>query len=141
MFVTTLAVNIGHINYGGHLAHDKLVTLMHEARLRFFDQLGQSESDFYGISLILKSMTVNYQQESFRGETLSFAMTINEVRGSAFSLQYQIANTRGEKVADAVFVLVGFDYGKRRIARLPDLCRQALTAQSQQQGMQDASHE
>ncbi|PIE45787.1 MAG: hypothetical protein CSA44_01630 [Gammaproteobacteria bacterium] len=64
MFATTLKVNIEHINYGGHLAHDKLVTLMHEARLRFFDRLGQSEIDFYGISLILKSITVNYRQEA-----------------------------------------------------------------------------
>lgn len=129
MFTTTLPVNIEHINYGGHLAHDKLVTLMHEARLRFFDRLGQSEIDFYGISLILKSMTVNYRQEVFRGEKLTFAITIAEVRGSAFSLNYEVRNAAAEKIADAVFVLVGFDYGKRKIARLPDLCRTALTAQ------------
>lgn len=129
MFTTTLPVNIEHINYGGHLAHDKLVTLMHEARLRFFDRLGQSEIDFYGISLILKSMTVNYRQEVFRGEKLIFAITIAEVRGSAFSLNYEVRNAAAEKIADAVFVLVGFDYGKRKIARLPDLCRTALTAQ------------
>ncbi len=126
MFATTLKVNIEHINYGGHLAHDKLVTLMHEARLRFFDRLGQSEIDFYGISLILKSMTVNYRQEAFRHDDLTFAITITEVRGSAFALHYQIRNQHNDTVAEADVVLVGFDYGKRCIARLPDLCRQAL---------------
>lgn len=126
MYTTTLSVNIEHINYGNHLAHDKLVSLMHEARLRFFDHLGQSEVDFYGISLIMKSLTVNYRQEAFRGDELQFALTIREVRGSAFALNYAIANAVGERIADAEVVLVGFDYGNRRIARLPDLCRQAL---------------
>lgn len=130
MFATTLSVNIEHINYGGHLAHDKLVTMMHEARLQFFDRLGQSEIDFYGISLILKSMTVNYRQEAFRGDKLTFAITISDVRGTAFSLNYDVRNQAAEKVAEAGFVLVGFDYGKRKIARLPDLCRTALTAQT-----------
>lgn len=127
MFSTTLPINIEHVNYGNHLAHDKLVTLMHEVRLRFFDQLGQSEIDFYGISLILKSLTVNYSQEAFRGDTLTFAVTIREVRGSAFTLYYEIRNQHNDRIATAEVVLVGFDYGNRRVARLPDLCRQALT--------------
>lgn len=126
MFSTTLPVNIEHLNYGGHLAHDKLVTMMHEARLRFFDRLGQSEIDFYGISLILKAMTVNYRQEGFRGDELTFVVTLTEVRGSAFTLHYEVRNQNNDAVADADFVLVGFDYGKRQVARLPDLCRQAL---------------
>ncbi len=126
MFSTTLSVNIDHINYGNHLGHDQLITLMHEARLRFFDRLGQSEFDFYGISLIMKSLAVNYRQEAFRGDKLTFALTIHEVRGSAFSLHYDIRNALGEAIADAEVVLVGFDYGNRRVARLPDLCRQAL---------------
>lgn len=127
MFSTTLPVTVGQINYGGHLSHDKLITLMHEARLRFFDRLGQSEIDFFGISLILKSITVNYRQESFRGDELTFILSINEVCGSAFGLHYHINNQHGETVAEADLVLVGFDYGSRKIARLPDLCRQTLT--------------
>lgn len=130
MFTTTLTVNIEHINYGNHLSHDKLVSLMHEARLRFFDYLGQSEFDFYGISLIMKSLTVNYRQESFRGDKLSFTLKINAVRGSGFALGYDIRRADGEAVADAEVILVGFDYGKRKVARLPDLCRQALTGGS-----------
>ncbi|PID66030.1 MAG: thioesterase [Gammaproteobacteria bacterium] len=129
MFSTTLPIYIEHINYGHHLAHDKLITLMHEARLQFFDRLGQSEMDFYGISLIMKSLTVNYRQEAFRGDKLTFALTIREVRGSAFMLHYDIRNQHNEAIADAQIVLVGYDYGKRRVARLPDLCRQALTSQ------------
>ncbi len=127
MFTATLPVTIEHINYGNHLAHDKLVTLMHEARLRFFEHLGQSEIDFYGVSLILKSLTVNYRQEAFRGDELAFFITISEVRNSSFTLHYAISNASGEAIADANVVLVGFDYGVRKIARLPDLCRQALT--------------
>lgn len=127
MFTTNLLITIDHINYGNHLAHDKLVTLMHEARLQFFDHLGQSELDFYGISLIMKSLTVNYRQEAFRGDQLTFVLRISEVRGTAFSLQYELRNQHNELIADAETVLVGFDYGKKKVSRLPDLGRHALT--------------
>ncbi|PIE45601.1 MAG: thioesterase [Gammaproteobacteria bacterium] len=128
MFNTELTVNIDHINYGNHLGHDKLVTMLHEARLRFFDYLGQSEFDFYGIGLIMKSLTVNYRQESFRGDKLSFAMRFEDIRTSAFCLHYEVVRDNGDIIADANVVLVGFDYGKRRVAKLPDLCRKALTS-------------
>jgi len=76
IFCTDLTVPIDSINYGGHLAHDKLLTLMHEARLRFFDQLEQSEENFFGVGLIVKSLAVNYRQQAFRGDILTFAISI-----------------------------------------------------------------
>ncbi len=141
MFATTLAVNIEHINYGEHLAHDKLISLMHEARLRFFDHLGQSELDFYGISLILKTITVDYRQEAFRGDLLTFALTIRHISRSAFTLHYEIRNQHNEAVADAEVVLLGFDYGNRQVAHLPDLCRQALVKKPIDDNTRESSNE
>lgn len=127
-FTTTLPVSIEHVNYGGHLGHDRLISMMHEARLQFFDSLGQSEIDFFGISLILKSLMVDYRSEGFRGDALSFAICVDEVRGSGFSLNYYITNQRDEVVAEAKLVQVGFDYQARRVARLPSAGREALLA-------------
>ncbi|MGY0399726.1 MAG: acyl-CoA thioesterase [Ostreibacterium sp.] len=127
MFTTTLMITIEHINYGRHLAHDRLITLMHEVRLRFFEKLGQSEMNFYGIGLILKSITVNYRQEAFRGQTLTFTISIGEISKSSFTLDYEITNEQGRNIADATITLVGFDYGKHQIIRLSALGHQALT--------------
>lgn len=130
---TLLPVNIEHINYGGHLAHDKLITMMHEARLRFFDSFGQSEVDFFEIGLILKSLSVDYAAEAFRGDQLTFRICVSEVRGSAFTLDYHITNEEGETIANAQLVQVGFDYENRRITRLPAPARQALAQQTTEQ--------
>ena len=39
-FTTTLDVRISDINYGNHLGHDSLISLLHEARMRFLKQTG-----------------------------------------------------------------------------------------------------
>lgn len=135
-FRTNLTVNIEHINYGNHLAHDKLISMMHEARIRFFESLEQSKAKqstvkqselaFYGVGLIIKSLTVNYRKEVFRGQTLTFIITIDEIRGSAFSLHYDIVNEQGESIGDGVVVLVAFNYQTRKVTRLSEECRQTL---------------
>ena len=40
VFHTDIAVQIGDINYGNHLANDAMLRLCHEARLRFLRRLG-----------------------------------------------------------------------------------------------------
>ena len=35
IFSTDIAVRISDINYGGHLGHDSIISLIHEARVRF----------------------------------------------------------------------------------------------------------
>ena len=42
-FCTELQVYIGHVNQGGHLDHAQLLTLVSEARVRFFQALGYLE--------------------------------------------------------------------------------------------------
>ncbi|MCU0662848.1 MAG: thioesterase family protein [Myxococcota bacterium] len=44
-FSTTLAVRVGDLNYGGHLAYDRLLGLAHEARLELLSRLGATELD------------------------------------------------------------------------------------------------
>jgi len=40
---TDLTVRIQDINYGNHVGNDAFVSLLHEARIRYFNQLGYSE--------------------------------------------------------------------------------------------------
>lgn len=117
-FQTTLDVDIATINYGGHLAHDRLITLMHEARLRFLKALGQSEVSFYGVGLIAKSLQVDYLKEVFWGEKLTLQMTVNNPSGAGFTLHYHIVDSEQQAVATADIVLLCFDYQKRKVARL-----------------------
>lgn len=127
MFKILLPVTIADINYGGHLGHDRLLSLMHEARLAFFEQFSQSEIDFFGVGLILKALQVSYRQEAFRGDVLEMSIHIEQIRGSGFEMHYVIRNQDAALIAEAVVEMVAFDYGQRRVVRLPDSGRQLLT--------------
>ncbi len=126
MFYTQIPVRIDDINYGNHLAHDKLVTLMHEARLQFFSSIHQSEIDFYGVGLILKSLKVNYQKEAFYQDILKFQLSISSFRETAFNLSYQIKNQNDKLIATAEVMLVGYDYQKKKVARFSTACKTML---------------
>lgn len=117
-FSTTLTIDIAAVNYGGHLGHDRLISLMHEARLRFLKTIGQSEAHFYGVGLIAKSLQVDYLKEVFWGESLQFHLSVIEPSTAGFSLFYHILDSDNQAVAKASITLLCFDYQKRKITRL-----------------------
>ncbi len=127
MFSVQLPIRIDDINYGGHLGHDKLITLMHEARLQFFAALDQSELNFYGTGLILKSLQVNYQKEVFYPDNLQFDLSISHLRTMAFTINYLIKNQHNEIIASAEIVLVAYDYRQRKVAKLSTMCQKSLS--------------
>jgi acyl-CoA thioester hydrolase len=49
VFETTIKVQIGDINYGGHMSNDAYLKLAHEARIRFLETQGWSEKDVDGL--------------------------------------------------------------------------------------------
>ena len=59
-FRTTLTVRVDDINYREHLAHDKVLTLCHEARRQFFEskKLIPKENDvlYFRVTNLLQSL-------------------------------------------------------------------------------------
>ena len=52
-FRTEISVRIDDLNYGGHLGHDRVLTLVHEARVAWLKSHGWSEMDCAGTGLIM----------------------------------------------------------------------------------------
>ena len=115
---TVLDVRVGDLNYGGHLAHDRLITLLHQARCDFLTACKASERDCFGVALIMRRITVEYLAEAFLGDRLEIVIAVEEIRATGFLLAYRV---RREKtmVATATTLMVAFDYGRRRVVRLP----------------------
>ena len=61
-FSTTITVYISHINYGNHLDNSALLSLVSEARVRFFKALGYSELDVEGLGIIVADAAIKIQQ-------------------------------------------------------------------------------
>ncbi len=125
-FETEIAVRTTDLNYGGHLGNDRLLSLIHEARVAFLASFGFSELDCGGISLIMADTAVVYLGEAFAGDVLKFEVAAGERARCGFRLFYRVTrisgNTgSGEKSPIALVEngMVGFDYRERSIRPLP----------------------
>ena len=108
------------MNYGGHLGNDKLLSLIHEARVAFLNSHGQSEQNCCGVSLIIADTAIVYQKESFAGDKLKIEVEAGEPNQYSFRLFFRITRTKDQaSIALVENGLVCFDYQTRRIQALP----------------------
>lgn len=123
-FATEIAVYIGHINYGHHLDNSALLSLVSEARVRFFKSLGYSELDVEGLGIIVADAAVQYRSEAFHGEVLRFAMTAHEFNKYGCDLAWQVTESAsGREVARGKHGIIFFDYTARKPAAAPQAFR------------------
>ncbi|WP_200917410.1 thioesterase family protein [Jeongeupia sp. HS-3] len=128
-FQTRLTVRITDINYGGHLANQALLGLLHEARLQFlqflgFDELGSADRP----GLIQSDALIAFRSEAFVGDILTIKLTATDFERTSFDLYYEVC-TDERLVAQAKTNLAFFDYGIRKAVPVPDAFHEALTLQ------------
>lgn len=119
-FSTDITVRTTDLNYGGHLGNDRLLSLIHEARVAFLAHHGWSELDCAGASLILGDAVLVYQGEAFAGDVLCFEVALGEAGRAGFRLFYRVTRPRdGQAIALVENGMACFDYETRRVTRLP----------------------
>lgn len=122
IFQTCLTVRVLDINYGGHLGNDRVLALVHEARVRWLGTLGLREADVgQGAGLIMADAALMFRQEAFLGDELAIALGVSEVRRSSFELVATIKGVADDKeIARVKTGLVCFNYGTRQVTRIPE---------------------
>ena len=119
-FSTTITVYINHINYGNHLDNSALLSLVSEARVRFFKALGYTEMDVEGCGIIVADAAIQYRSEAFHGEVLVFEMTANDFNKYGCDLVWRVSEQDGgREVARGKTGIVFFDYAARQPAAVP----------------------
>jgi len=120
VFSTEVPIYIGHINYGHHLDNALLLSLVSEARVRFFKFLGYTELDVEGVGIVVSDAAVQYKSESFHGETLVFEMTPAEFNKYGCDLVWRATDkASGREVARGKTGIIFFDYQQRKAAPVP----------------------
>jgi len=130
-FSCSIPVRVTDINYGGHLGNDKLLSLLHEARLQFLAHLGCSELNAFGAGLIMTDVAIIYKNEGHYGDMLQVEMAANDLSTRGFDLYYRIyCERQGQRVdiAHAKTGLLCFDYQQRKIATVPEGLKEKLQA-------------
>ena len=130
-FSTDITVRISDINYNNHLGHDSIITLIHEARVRFLNAHGFTELDIDGFGLVMTDLVILYKSEVFYGATLTIEVTIQDFNRYGFDFLYRITNKETDaEVARAKTGVLIFDYEKRKIVGVPKKFRSAIPTDS-----------
>lgn len=130
IFSTDLTVRVSDINYGGHVGNDKVLSLMQEARVLFYNHLGfKSENQFENnIGQIISDSLVIYKSESFLGNTLTIHIGVRDFNKYGFDLAYLITNqTTGKEAARGKTGIVCFDYERKKVVPIPPSLFEKLT--------------
>ena len=128
-FSTELQVYISHVNQGGHLDNAQLLSLVSEARLRFFHAIGYREGHVDGAAIVVGDMLAQYKSEAFHGETLRVQMQPMDFNRYGCDLVFCMTEvSSGREVARGKTGVVLIDRVARKPAPIPDAVRKALEA-------------
>lgn len=127
LYSTDIQVRIDDINYGNHLGNDALLSLLHEARIRFLQHFGLQELDIQGLGILIADAAIQYKAQAFRGEILRMQIGLADIGRKGCDIVYSCTNLdSGQEIARAKTGIVFFDYQKQQVARIPDLFLQNL---------------
>lgn len=118
LFSTIIPVRITDLNYGNHLANDKVLSILHEARIQFFQHYGYSELDFEGVSVIMGDVAIEYKNQAFYGDELLIEMNVQDFSRVSFDIIYKIS-IKEKLIAKAKTGIVTFDYQKNKVVEVP----------------------
>jgi acyl-CoA thioesterase FadM len=127
IFETEIPVRISDINYGNHLGNDSVLSIVHEARVRFLKSMGFTEKDVDGPGIIMIDAAVQYKSEGFYGDVIKFEIGINDLTKSGCDIVYKLSNKETSKLIAIVKTgIVFFDYKNRKVVQVPDKFMQEI---------------
>jgi len=120
LFRTEMPIRISDINYGNHLGNDSVLSLAHEARVRYLKQHNFTELDIDGVGLIIADAAIVYKNQAFYGAVLAVEVGIGDFNRHGCDFYYRLTDRSSGREG-----IVFYDYGRRKIARVPDSFRRA----------------
>jgi acyl-CoA thioester hydrolase len=129
VFATDIQIYISHVNQGGHLDNAQLLTLVSEARVRFFKALGYTEGNVAGHPIVVGDMVAQYKSEGFHGETMRVSMIPQDYNKYGFDLVYRMeCLDTAREVARGKIGIVFIERESRKVAAVPAEFLQRVSA-------------
>lgn len=119
-FSTELDVRIQNINYAGHVGHDAFISLLHEARIRFFHHIGYTEADVEGCATIISDLAVVYKAQALHRDRLTCEIAAGEFNKYGCDIFYRMTHARNNTlILEAKTGIVFFNYLENKVTRMP----------------------
>ena len=130
IFKTEIPIRINDINYGGHLGNDAVLSIVHEARLRFLKQHNFTEMNAGGAGIIMVDAVVQYKAEGFYGDIILVEIAVTDITGVGCDFVYRCTNKNtGTEIAIVKTGIVFFDYDKKKVVSVPKSFKSILKFQ------------
>lgn len=130
-FCTEIPLYLSHINHAGHLDNALLITVVSEARARYFKSMGHTELNVDGVGIVVADAAVQYRSEAFHGETMAVEMGAADIGKYGCDLLWRMTEiASGREVARGKTGIVFLDYNTRKIAPVPEGFRQRFSAET-----------
>ena len=129
LFSTEMQIYISHVNQGGHLDNAQLLTLVSEARVRFFQWLGYREAGVEGLAIVVGDIVAQYKSEGFHGETMCVEMVPADFNRYGFDIVFRMTDKASRReVARGKLGVVFVDPVHKKVALLPERFKERLAA-------------
>jgi len=121
-FSTEIIPRITDINYGGHLGNDSMLSLIHEARVRFLSNYGFTEMNIGNVGIILTDAIIIFKAECFYGDILIFEVDVSNISNADCDFFYRVTNkNNGKLIAIAKTNIAFFDYKNKKVVKVPKI--------------------
>jgi len=122
-----LTVRVTDMNYGRHLGHDTLVSLLHEARIQAFAALGLTEWDMGGYPSVVADLAIQYQSEARWPDALVVETAIPAPGSKAITVYHRVRHAEGGRsVATARLNVMLVDPAAGRPVSVPEAVTTAI---------------
>ena len=119
-YSTEIPVRISDINYGGHLGNDAVLSIVHEARVRFLRHHKFTELDVAGAAILMVDAVIAYRSEGFYGDVLRVEVGVQDVQSAGCDIVFRLTNAgTGKEVARAKTGIVFVDPEGKKIIPVP----------------------
>ena len=119
LYTHTINVRMTDLNTGKHVGNDQMISLLSEARYRFFCDIDYSQE-----RIVVTDLVASYRAESFAQDDLQFEVGLMDFNkyGGDFVFRVTKADS-GQPVALAKYGFVFFNYQSREVTPMPESFR------------------
>ena len=122
-FSANIPIRITDINFGGHVGNDTILSIVHEARAKFFTHCGYTELNFGGAGTIMSDVAIEYKGQIYYGDDIIASVAVGEITKVAFDLFYKLEKKsldgKLRSVAFAKTWMVCYDYEQKKVVAIP----------------------
>jgi acyl-CoA thioesterase FadM len=119
-YFTQLTVRVTDINAANHLGNDSMISMISEARARFFFEFGIAETQEDHVGIIVTDLATTYRTEAYARDRLLFEVGVMDFNKYGGDITFRISRPRDNAlVATAKSGFVFFNFESKKVVPMP----------------------